>query len=101
MKASGNMNGMPTVRIVPCAYQRFQATIGCTEPWPCSIGTCASTIEPECYGSSFRQGQDVIDYFQKIVQLFRELPTYSWLAAGKIPLRISSLSHLRPKLTFI
>lgn len=46
-------------------------------------GTCISTLEPECY-SNHKATEEVVDYFQKAVDLFKELPSYEWLAAAGI-----------------
>ncbi|KAF7904069.1 hypothetical protein EAF00_001403 [Botryotinia globosa] len=48
-------------------------------------GTCVSTLEPSCY-SSYTTGAEVVDYFNVAVDLFKILPTYTWLAnAGIVP----------------
>ncbi|KAI9725063.1 MAG: hypothetical protein M1812_000339 [Candelaria pacifica] len=46
-------------------------------------GTCISTLEPDCYTNYVPQ-QEVVDYFQKAVDLFKGLDTYSTLAAAGI-----------------
>lgn len=38
-------------------------------------GTCISTLEPECY-TNYSPQQDVVDYFQKTVDLFKGLNSY-------------------------
>lgn len=38
-------------------------------------GTCISTLEPECY-SSYTPTQEVPDYFQKAVDLFKGVDSY-------------------------
>jgi ribonuclease T2 len=38
-------------------------------------GTCISTLEPECY-SDHTATEEVVDYFQKAVDLFKTLPSY-------------------------
>lgn len=50
-------------------------------------GTCVSTLEPRCYGDhSYRETEEVVDYFAKAVELFGTVPTYQWLAdAGIVP----------------
>ena len=42
-------------------------------------GTCISTLEPHCY-TDHKATEEVVDYFQKAVDLFKELPSYevSW-----------------------
>ncbi|PSN62871.1 ribonuclease T2 [Corynespora cassiicola Philippines] len=46
-------------------------------------GTCISTLEPECY-SEHVATQEVVDYFQKAVDLFKGLPSYKWLEEAGI-----------------
>lgn len=38
-------------------------------------GTCVSTLEPRCYKDQLPQ-QDVVDYFDRTVDVFKELPTF-------------------------
>ncbi|KAF2025522.1 ribonuclease T2 [Setomelanomma holmii] len=48
-------------------------------------GTCISTLEPSCY-SNHKPTEEVVDYFQKAVDIFKTLPSYDWLsAAGIVP----------------
>ncbi|CAG7918529.1 unnamed protein product [Penicillium olsonii] len=48
-------------------------------------GTCVSTLETHCYDDYLPQ-QEVVDYFDKTVEVFRELPSHEFLAnAGIIP----------------
>lgn len=48
-------------------------------------GTCMSTLDPACY-PDFEPGQEVTDYFKRTVKLFKQLPSYDWLAeAGIVP----------------
>lgn len=50
-------------------------------------GTCINTMEPRCYTDYTRQ-EEVVDYIQKTVDLFRNLDTYKALrAAGITPSR--------------
>jgi ribonuclease T2 len=46
-------------------------------------GTCISTLEPECY-NEHKATEEVVDYFQKAVDLFKGLPSYQWLKAAGI-----------------
>jgi ribonuclease T2 len=46
-------------------------------------GTCISTLEPECY-DDHKATEEVVDFFQKTVDLFKTLPSYEWLAAAGI-----------------
>ncbi|KAL9592607.1 MAG: hypothetical protein Q9179_006546 [Wetmoreana sp. 5 TL-2023] len=48
-------------------------------------GTCISTLEPSCY-SNYAPQEEVVAYFQKTVDLFKTLDSYSFLsAAGIVP----------------
>ncbi len=46
-------------------------------------GTCISTLEPDCY-TDHKATEEVVDFFQKTVDLFKTLPTYEWLKAAGI-----------------
>ncbi|KAL5121148.1 Ribonuclease T2 precursor (RNase T2) [Pleosporales sp. CAS-2024a] len=46
-------------------------------------GTCISTLEPSCY-TNHHATEEVVDYFQKAVDLYQTLPSYQWLAAAGI-----------------
>ncbi|KAH1277857.1 hypothetical protein KXW98_002939 [Aspergillus fumigatus] len=46
-------------------------------------GTCINTIEPSCY-TDYKPQEEVGDYFQKAVDLFKGLDTYKALAAAGI-----------------
>lgn len=46
-------------------------------------GTCISTLEPDCY-TEYNPTEEVPDFFQATVDLFKTLPTYSWLKAAGI-----------------
>lgn len=39
-------------------------------------GTCISTLNTECYGANYEPTQEVPDFFQKAVDLFKTLPSY-------------------------
>ena len=48
-------------------------------------GTCTSTFDTKCY-VDYTPGEEVVDYFQKTVDLFKTLDTYAFLAfAGIVP----------------
>lgn len=48
-------------------------------------GTCISTLEPGCY-TNYAPQEEVVDYFQKTVDLFKTLDSYASLsAAGIVP----------------
>ncbi|KAF2208453.1 hypothetical protein CERZMDRAFT_49284 [Cercospora zeae-maydis SCOH1-5] len=48
-------------------------------------GTCISTLNPDCY-TDYKPTEEVPDFFQKVVDVFKTLPTYDWLAdAGVSP----------------
>ncbi|KAF2675400.1 ribonuclease T2 [Microthyrium microscopicum] len=46
-------------------------------------GTCINTLEPKCY-DGYVAAQEVVDYFRVAVDLFKQLPTYEWLAKADI-----------------
>lgn len=49
-------------------------------------GTCMTTIRPKCYSQEYRDHQNVYDYFNVTVNLFKKLPTFDFLAnAGIVP----------------
>ncbi|KAI8055323.1 ribonuclease T2-like protein [Syncephalis plumigaleata] len=39
-------------------------------------GTCVSTLNPKCYGNSFKSGQDVQDYFSDTIALYKQYNLY-------------------------
>ena len=48
-------------------------------------GTCISTLEPDCY-TDYTPQEEVVDFFNKVVSLFKTLPSYTWLSnAGIVP----------------
>lgn len=47
-------------------------------------GTCVSTLEPSCYSSSYRDKEEVVDYFRAAVDLYHQRPTYEWLLEAGI-----------------
>ncbi|KAL9105013.1 MAG: hypothetical protein Q9163_000110 [Psora crenata] len=48
-------------------------------------GTCISTLEPGCY-TDYKPQEEVVAFFQKTVDLFKSLPSYTWLSdAGIVP----------------
>lgn len=48
-------------------------------------GTCISTLEPDCY-TDYTPQEEVVDFFNKVVTLFKTLPSYTWLSnAGILP----------------
>lgn len=48
-------------------------------------GTCISTLEPSCY-TNYQPTEEVPDFFNRTVNLFKSLPTYDWLSdAGIVP----------------
>lgn len=47
--------------------------------------TCMSTLKSSCYDqSSFTENQNVVDFFNISVNLFKTLPTFQWLANNGI-----------------
>lgn len=47
-------------------------------------GTCISTLEPRCAGSSYQPQSEVVTFFNRTVDLFKSLPTYEWLKFADI-----------------
>ncbi|KUI55412.1 Ribonuclease T2-like [Cytospora mali] len=48
-------------------------------------GTCVSTLDPDCY-TDYETGEEAVDFFQVVVDLFKTLDTYSVLSdAGIVP----------------
>ncbi|KAI9317117.1 RNase Sy [Dichotomocladium elegans] len=47
-------------------------------------GTCVSTYDPECYGSSYNQYDDVYDYFSKALELRETYDLYAILEEAGI-----------------
>lgn len=49
-------------------------------------GTCYSTLEPDCLPSGSKKGAEAVAFFETVVGLFKNLPTYKWLEdAGITP----------------
>jgi hypothetical protein len=49
-----------------------------------SHGTCYSTLKPGCLPRGSPRGTEAVLFFQQVVKLFKQLPTYDWLAQGGI-----------------
>ncbi|KAK5108635.1 hypothetical protein LTR62_008126 [Meristemomyces frigidus] len=48
-------------------------------------GTCVSTLDPDCY-TNYQPTEEVPQFFNRTVELFKTSPTYDWLsAAGIVP----------------
>jgi ribonuclease T2 len=45
-----------------------------------SHGTCYSTLKPSCLPRGSPRGTEAVLFFQRVVELFKQLPTYDWLA---------------------
>ena len=45
-----------------------------------SHGTCYSTLKPSCLPPGSPRGTEAVYFFQRVVELFKQLPTYNWLA---------------------
>lgn len=45
-----------------------------------SHGTCYSTLQPSCLPPGSPQGTEAVLFFQRVVELYKKLPTYDWLA---------------------
>ncbi|GAA5923800.1 ribonuclease T2 [Sporobolomyces koalae] len=49
-------------------------------------GTCISTLNTTCYGSTYTPYEELVGYFERTVSTFKSLPTFEWLAeAGIVP----------------
>lgn len=46
-------------------------------------GTCISTLDPNCY-TNYEPTEEVPDFFERVVSLFKSLPSYDWLKAAGI-----------------
>ncbi|KAF2707331.1 ribonuclease T2 [Pleomassaria siparia CBS 279.74] len=46
-------------------------------------GTCISTLKTSCY-TNYQPTEEAVDYFQKAIDLFKTLPSYTWLASAGI-----------------
>ncbi|KAJ5749056.1 uncharacterized protein N7511_010752 [Penicillium nucicola] len=46
-------------------------------------GTCVSTLETHCY-DDYQPQQEVVDYFDRTVEVFKDLPTHEFLANNGI-----------------
>lgn len=63
-------------------------------------GTCISTLETKCYMDYYPQ-QEVVDYFDKTVEIFQKLPSYqvcSWISqkGGKVKVIVLANILIRP-----
>jgi ribonuclease T2 len=47
-------------------------------------GTCYNTLQPSCLPPGSPRGAEAVAFFQRVVGLFQQLPTYQWLAQGGI-----------------
>ncbi|KAA1468104.1 ribonuclease T2 [Dentipellis sp. KUC8613] len=47
-------------------------------------GTCMSTLDTSCLPSGSPKGAEAVAFFQRVVALFKTLPTYDWLQQGGI-----------------
>ncbi|KAK9762596.1 hypothetical protein K7432_011521 [Basidiobolus ranarum] len=49
-------------------------------------GTCVSTLSPHCYGEDYQQYEEMIDYFDSVIQLHQQFDIYGALSdAGITP----------------
>ncbi|KAI0962079.1 hypothetical protein AcV7_001000 [Taiwanofungus camphoratus] len=46
--------------------------------------TCTSTFDVACYGSDYKEHQDVVDFYLSVVRAFQKYPTWEMLAASGI-----------------
>ncbi|KAI5821117.1 ribonuclease Trv [Pyronema omphalodes] len=44
-------------------------------------GTCMSTLEPTCYGASYENGMEVVDFSRQTVDLHKKLDSFKFLEA--------------------
>jgi ribonuclease T2 len=58
-------------------------------------GTCISTLEPSCY-SGYTPGEEAVDFFTKVVSLFKTLPTYT---VSSLPASKKQKKKTKKKLT--
>jgi hypothetical protein len=42
-------------------------------------GTCINTLAPGCYGDDYREGDEVVDFFTRAVEIFKVRWHSSWL----------------------
>jgi hypothetical protein len=47
-------------------------------------GTCYSTLKRGCLPRDSPRGTEAVLFFQRVVELFKKLPTYDWLARSGI-----------------
>ncbi|KAI7869606.1 RNase Sy, partial [Mucor mucedo] len=47
-------------------------------------GTCVTTLDPDCYGTSYTANKDLVDYFSKALDLRDEFDLYAALKASSI-----------------
>jgi ribonuclease T2 len=47
-------------------------------------GTCISTLEPDCY-PDYQTGDEAVDFFSRVVELFKSLDTYTVRFASLLP----------------
>ncbi|KAL1676153.1 ribonuclease T2-like protein [Schizophyllum commune] len=46
--------------------------------------TCTSTFDVACYGDSYQEHEDVVNFFDAVVRAFKQYPTYDILASNGI-----------------
>ncbi|MCJ1326132.1 ribonuclease T2-like [Thelotrema lepadinum] len=46
-------------------------------------GTCISTFKTDCY-TNYKTGQELVQFYNTTVNLFKTLPTYTWLSGAGI-----------------
>lgn len=58
-------------------------------------GTCFNTLRPACFTGSYKKHENAIAFFQKVVEVWQQLPTYKFLEkAGITPSSDSQYSLL-------
>ncbi|KAI9296297.1 ribonuclease T2 [Neoconidiobolus thromboides FSU 785] len=62
-------------------------------------GTCVTTLDPKCYGDKYQPGQEVIEYFKKVLQLRKEYDLYKvFKQSGLVPGNTYSLQQFEDAL---
>ena len=59
-----------------------------THEWQ-NHGTCVNTIQPECY-DDYQTSQEVVDYFERAVELHKQLPTYQVCSPPYAPVKAAN-----------
>jgi Ribonuclease T2 family len=68
------MTGIPFMSLQLTVFQHEWST----------HGTCYSTLRPSCLPGDSPRGAEAVIFFRRVVELFKQLPTYDWLASQGI-----------------